>query len=82
MIKMASGDIVLILKKDDIIACAREMGIPREVITDDVLDRIKQGVQSALEGSTEVVMAAVKYGAGGGALYPDYAPGDTRDGRN
>jgi len=71
--KDANGDIVVILKKDDIIACAQEMGIAQEAITDDVLDRVKQGVQSALEGSTEVVMATTKYRARGRALYPDYS---------
>jgi len=53
---------VVILKKDDIMACAQEMGIPQEAITDDVLERIKEGVQSALKGKTEVVMAAIRYG--------------------
>jgi len=60
-----SQDIVVILTKEDIVACAQQMGIPVEAITDDVLDRIKHGVQSALIGCTEVVKAAIKYGASG-----------------
>ena len=55
---MASQDIVIILSKDDIVACAKEIGIPEAAITDDVLRRIKHGVQSALVGGTEIVKAA------------------------
>ncbi len=57
-----SEDMIFVLTKEDIIACAREMGIPEEAITDDVLYHIKHGVQTALVGCTEVVKAAISYG--------------------
>ena len=56
-----SGDIMFILTKEDIIACAREMGIAEEAITDDVLYHIRKGVQSGLENCTEVVKTAIRY---------------------
>jgi len=41
------------------IACAREMGIPKEAITDDVFHRVKKGVEFGLECWTEVVKTAL-----------------------
>jgi len=67
---VASQDIVIILSKDDIVACAKEMGIPEAAISDDVLRWIKHGVQSALVGGTEVVKAAIRYGIGAGGSGP------------
>jgi len=58
---MGSQDLVFVLTKEDIIACAKEMGIHEEEITDDVLSHIKDGVQLALVGCTEVVKAAISY---------------------
>jgi len=60
--KDGSEDLVLILKQEDILAAAKEMGIPQEVITDDVLEWIEERVRSALKGKTEVVMAALGCG--------------------
>ena len=34
---MADTDTIFVLSKVDVIDCAREMGIPEEVITDDIL---------------------------------------------
>jgi len=42
-----AGEVAFILFRADVIAVAEEMGIPKEVITEDVLERIKKG----LEGS-------------------------------
>jgi len=35
-------DTVFILTREDVIECAREMGIPEEAITDDVLAQVKK----------------------------------------
>ena len=52
-------DVVYLLTKEDVVACAREMGIPEEVITDDVLEKIKKGVEFGLECWSEVVTTAI-----------------------
>jgi len=50
---------IFILTREDVIACAREMGIPKEAITDDVFHRVKKGVEFGLECWTEVVKTAL-----------------------
>ena len=52
-------DVVYLLTRDDVLACAREMSIPEEVITDDVI--YKEGLEGAWEGWTEVIKAAISY---------------------
>jgi len=52
---------VFILTRGDVIACAREMGIPEEAITDDVFYKVRKGVESAWEGWPEVVKGAISY---------------------
>ena len=37
-----ANDVVYLLTKEDVIACAKEMGMPEEVITDDVLYKVKK----------------------------------------
>jgi len=54
-------DVVYLLTKEDVIACAKEMGMPEEVITDDVLYKVKKGVEGAWEGWTEVIKGAISY---------------------
>ena len=54
-------DVVYLLTKDDVVACAREMGIPEEVINDDVLYKVKKGLEGAWEGWTEVIKAAISF---------------------
>jgi len=39
--------------------CAREMDIPAEAITDDVLAQVKKGVEWGLECWSEVVKEAI-----------------------
>jgi len=51
---------VFILTKDDVIGCARQMGIPEEAITDDVLHQIKKGVEFGLDCWTDVVKTALE----------------------
>ena len=54
-------DVVYLLTREDVVACAREMGIPEEVITDDVLYKVKKGIEGAWEGWTEVIKEAISY---------------------
>ena len=57
---MSDLSTVFILTKDDVIGCARQMGIPEEAITDDVLHQIKKGVEFGLECWTDVVKTALE----------------------
>ena len=52
-------EVVFILTREDIIACAEEMDIPKEALTDDVLHRVKKGVEFGLECWSEVVKTAL-----------------------
>ena len=54
-------EVVFLLTMEDVIACAKELGIPEEAITDDVFYKVKKGVASAWEGWPEVVKAAISY---------------------
>jgi len=53
------NDTVFILTREDVIECAREMDIPAEAITDDVLSQVKKGVEWGLECWSEVVKEAI-----------------------
>ena len=59
MIRVADQNTVFILTREDVIECAREMGIPEEAITDDVLAQVKKGVEWGLECWSEVVKEAI-----------------------
>jgi len=50
---------IFILTREDVIGCAREMGIPEEAITDDVLYQVKKGVEFGLECWAEVMKEAI-----------------------
>ena len=57
---MGTGnDTVFILTREDVIECAREMGIPAEAITDDVLAQVRKGVEWGLECWSEVMKEAI-----------------------
>ncbi len=52
-------DVVFTLTREDVIECARQMGIPPEAITDDIFAQVKKGVEWGLECWSEVVKAAI-----------------------
>ena len=56
---MSDQNTIFILTREDVIACARQMGISEEAITDDVLYQVKKGVEWGLECWTEVVKTAL-----------------------
>jgi len=55
----AGNDTVFILTREDVMECAREMGIPAEAITDDVLAQVRKGVEWGLECWSEVMKEAI-----------------------
>jgi len=56
---MADKDTIFVLTREDVVECAREMGIPEEAITDDVLHQVRKGVDWGLECWSEVVKEAI-----------------------
>ena len=56
---METNDTIFILTREDVMECAREMDIPAEAITDDVLAQVKKGVEWGLECWSEVVKEAI-----------------------
>ena len=57
---MDSGnDTIFVLSREDVMECAREMGIAEEAITDDVLYQVKKGVEFGLECWSDVVKTAI-----------------------
>jgi hypothetical protein len=58
VMKMPSScneSVVFALTKDDVIACAKELDIPEEAITDEVLEQVKEGVEWGLDCWADVV---------------------------
>jgi len=56
---MADKDNIFVLSREDVVECAREMGIAEEAITDDVLHQVRKGVEWGLECWSEVVKEAI-----------------------
>ena len=56
---METNDTIFILTKEDVVECAREMDIPAEAITDDVLAQVRKGVEWGLECWSEVMKEAI-----------------------
>ena len=54
-------DTIFVLTREDVIGCAKEMGIAEAAITDDVLYEVKKGVEFGLECWSEVVKAAIAW---------------------
>jgi len=52
---------VFILTRADVIGCARQMGIPEEAITDEVLEQVKKGMEWGLECWHEVMCDAINF---------------------
>lgn len=56
---MADTETIFVLTREDVIACALEMDIPEEAITDEVLAQVRKGVEWGLECWAEVVKEAI-----------------------
>ena len=57
----SSRDTVFVLTRKDVIECARELGIPGEAITDDVLEGVVQGMKLDGRWWRGVVKDAINY---------------------
>ena len=53
-------DIIFMLTKDEVLACAMELGMPREQITDDAIESVKRRVSLEFSHWPEVVKSALK----------------------
>ena len=53
-------DIVFMLTKEDVLACATELGIPKEQVTDDVIESVKRRVHLEFGHWPEIVTVALK----------------------
>ena len=56
---MDDENVIFVLTKEDVLECAREMNIPEEAITDDILTQVRKGVDSGLECWSTVVKEAI-----------------------
>jgi len=54
-----AAEVVFILTMEDVIACAKEMGIPQKALTDDIFYQVKKGVEWGLECWSDVVKTAI-----------------------
>ena len=55
-----ASEVIFILTMEDVVACAEEMDIPKEAITDDIFYSVKKGVEFGLECWSDVVKTAIK----------------------
>lgn len=53
--------VIFVLTEADVKACARECGYPEDEITDDVLERVKKGVEWGLECWSDVMKEALHF---------------------
>ena len=63
MIKVSKGserDIIFMLTKGDILACANELGISKEQVTDDVIELVKSKVNLEFSRWPEIVKSLLK----------------------
>ena len=56
---MSSDNVLFALTRDDIIGCAKEMGISEEAITDELLDQVKKSIEWGLDCWSDVVKEAI-----------------------
>ena len=54
-------DTIFVLTREDVVGCAKEMGISEDAITDDVLEEVKKGVEWGLEYWATVVKEAIAW---------------------
>lgn len=57
---MSDQETIFILTREDVINCAREIGISEDAITDDVLYQVKKGVEWGLECWSDVTKVAIR----------------------
>ena len=55
------NQVIFQISREDVIECAREMGLPAAVITDEFLEQVKEGVAWGLLCRDEVVKDAINF---------------------
>jgi hypothetical protein len=53
-------EVIFMLTKDDVLTCATDLGIPKEQVTDDVIELVKRSVSLGLSNWPEVIKSALK----------------------
>ena len=56
----AEGDIIFMLTKDEVLACADELGISREQVTDDLIELVKNQVNLEFSRWLEIVKSLLE----------------------
>ena len=56
---VSDNGVIFRITKEDVICCARQMGIPEKAITDDVLYQVRKGVEFGLECWSDVLEEAI-----------------------
>ncbi len=54
-------DVVFIITREDVIQVARTLGYPEEMITNDIFQSVKTGVEWEFENWSEVVAHAINF---------------------
>ena len=57
----SSKDTIFVLTRKDVVECARELGIPGEVITEDVLEGVVRGMELDGRWWRDVVKDAINF---------------------
>jgi len=52
-------DVIFMLTKHDVLVCSKELGIPEEQITDDVIELVKKKINLSFGNWPEVVKSAL-----------------------
>ncbi len=58
--KSYGEDIIFMLTKDDVLACANELGISKERVTDSVIEQVERRVSLGIGNWPGVVKSALK----------------------
>ena len=59
MSKSCQKDIIFMLTKDELLACAKELGIPTEQITDEVIELVRSRLNQEFRHWPEIVKDAL-----------------------
>lgn len=51
---------IFMVTRDDVLACADELGMSQEQVTDDVIEQVKEKVSQGLDGWRAVIKGMVK----------------------
>ena len=55
MLQSPGEDTIFLLTKDEILACAYELGIPQDKLTEDVIEQVKERIISTFSNWPEII---------------------------